>query len=135
MRKVCRYVPVRIISESDRADNVPPSSPAIKLIEQSEIIMDALTSRYTGPSYSVEHKHSATISVEASFDNIHVLPQSPQLIALLSSVLTVQPPKLQESNCINYIYMSSYMNNIASYEINTPNEQISSSIRIALSDY
>ncbi|KAG5951086.1 Uracil phosphoribosyltransferase, synthesizes UMP from uracil [Claviceps arundinis] len=48
--------------------------------------MDALTSRYTGPSYSVEHKHSATISVEASFDNIHVLPQSPQLIALLSII-------------------------------------------------
>ncbi|KAG5986024.1 Uracil phosphoribosyltransferase, synthesizes UMP from uracil [Claviceps spartinae] len=48
--------------------------------------MDALTSRYTGPSYSVEHKHSATISVETSFDNIHVLPQSPQLIALLSII-------------------------------------------------
>ncbi|KAG6124440.1 Uracil phosphoribosyltransferase, synthesizes UMP from uracil [Claviceps purpurea] len=48
--------------------------------------MDALTSRYTGPSYSVEHKHSATISVETSFDNVHVLPQSPQLIALLSII-------------------------------------------------
>ncbi|KAG6111185.1 Uracil phosphoribosyltransferase, synthesizes UMP from uracil [Claviceps humidiphila] len=48
--------------------------------------MDALSSRYTGPSYSVEHKHSATISVETSFDNIHVLPQSPQLIALLSII-------------------------------------------------
>ncbi|KAG6072755.1 Uracil phosphoribosyltransferase, synthesizes UMP from uracil [Claviceps sp. LM220 group G6] len=48
--------------------------------------MDALTSRYTGPSYSVEHKHSATISVQTSFDNIHVLPQSPQLIALLSII-------------------------------------------------
>ncbi|KAG5912875.1 Uracil phosphoribosyltransferase, synthesizes UMP from uracil [Claviceps capensis] len=48
--------------------------------------MDALTSRYTGPGYSVEHKHSATISVETSLDNIHVLPQSPQLIALLSII-------------------------------------------------
>ncbi|KAG5928680.1 Uracil phosphoribosyltransferase, synthesizes UMP from uracil [Claviceps pazoutovae] len=48
--------------------------------------MDALTSRYTGPSYSVEHKRSATISVETSLDNIHVLPQSPQLIALLSII-------------------------------------------------
>ncbi|KAG6042370.1 Uracil phosphoribosyltransferase, synthesizes UMP from uracil [Claviceps sp. LM77 group G4] len=48
--------------------------------------MNAPTSRYTGPSYSVEHKHSATISVETSFDNIHVLPQSPQLIALLSII-------------------------------------------------
>ncbi|KAG5936276.1 Uracil phosphoribosyltransferase, synthesizes UMP from uracil [Claviceps monticola] len=48
--------------------------------------MDALISRYTGPSYSVEHKHSATTSVETSFDNIHVLPQSPQLIALLSII-------------------------------------------------
>ncbi|KAG6018898.1 Uracil phosphoribosyltransferase, synthesizes UMP from uracil [Claviceps sp. Clav32 group G5] len=48
--------------------------------------MDAPTSRCTGPSYSVEHKHSATISVETSFDNIHVLPQSPQLIALLSII-------------------------------------------------
>ncbi|KAG5954581.1 Uracil phosphoribosyltransferase, synthesizes UMP from uracil [Claviceps cyperi] len=48
--------------------------------------MDALTSRYTGPSYSVEHKHSATVSVEPSFENIYVLPQSPQLIALLSII-------------------------------------------------
>ncbi|KAG6018165.1 Uracil phosphoribosyltransferase, synthesizes UMP from uracil [Claviceps pusilla] len=40
-----------------------------------------------GPSHrSVEHKPSATVSTKISFDNIYVLPQSPQLIALLSII-------------------------------------------------
>ncbi|KAG5949988.1 UPRTase [Claviceps sorghi] len=34
----------------------------------------------------VEHKPNATVSVKISFENIHVLPQSPQLIALLSII-------------------------------------------------
>ncbi|KAG6017360.1 Uracil phosphoribosyltransferase, synthesizes UMP from uracil [Claviceps lovelessii] len=40
-----------------------------------------------GPSHrSAEHKPSATVSTKISFDNVYVLPQSPQLIALLSII-------------------------------------------------
>lgn len=40
-----------------------------------------------GPDYrSQNQKPSATVSKEVPFDNVHVLPQTPQLIALLSYV-------------------------------------------------
>lgn len=38
-----------------------------------------------GPDFrSQSEKPSATVSVEVPFENVHVLPQTPQLIALLS---------------------------------------------------
>ncbi|KAF4986207.1 hypothetical protein FGRMN_10943 [Fusarium graminum] len=40
-----------------------------------------------GPSYRThQQKPSATVSVDVSLDNVHVLPQTPQLIALLSMI-------------------------------------------------
>jgi len=40
-----------------------------------------------GPSYRThQQKPSATVSVDVNLDNVHVLPQTPQLIALLSYV-------------------------------------------------
>lgn len=40
-----------------------------------------------GPDYRPEiEKPTATISTEISYDNVHILPQSPQLIALLTCV-------------------------------------------------
>ncbi|CAM1508531.1 Fc.00g053790.m01.CDS01 [Cosmosporella sp. VM-42] len=40
-----------------------------------------------GPDYrSQSQKPSATVSTEVPFDNVHVLPQTPQLIALLSMI-------------------------------------------------
>ncbi|KAF7562567.1 hypothetical protein G7046_g1551 [Stylonectria norvegica] len=40
-----------------------------------------------GPEYRAQNqKPSATVSVEVPFDNVHVLPQTPQLIALLSMI-------------------------------------------------
>lgn len=41
-----------------------------------------------GPGFrSQDEKPTATVSVEVGFDNVRVLPQTPQLIALLSYVL------------------------------------------------
>lgn len=38
-----------------------------------------------GPDYRPEkQKPTATVSTAVSFDNVHVLPQTPQLIALLT---------------------------------------------------
>jgi uracil phosphoribosyltransferase len=40
-----------------------------------------------GPSYRThQQKPSATVSVDVKLDNVHVLSQTPQLIALLSYV-------------------------------------------------
>lgn len=40
-----------------------------------------------GPAYRThQQKPSATVSVDVNLDNVHVLPQTPQLIALLSYV-------------------------------------------------
>ena len=40
-----------------------------------------------GPDYRpAEQKPTATISTEISYDNVHILPQTPQLIALLTYV-------------------------------------------------
>lgn len=41
-----------------------------------------------GPFYRPEgEKPTATVSKEVSFENVHVLPQTPQLIALLTYVV------------------------------------------------
>lgn len=41
--------------------------------------------RCLGPDYRSEsQKPAATISKDVPFENVHVLPQSPQLIALLT---------------------------------------------------
>jgi len=38
-----------------------------------------------GPDYRPEEqKPTATVSTEISYDNVHILPQTPQLIALLT---------------------------------------------------
>ncbi|KAG5928595.1 UPRTase [Claviceps africana] len=48
--------------------------------------MEAPT-QYIRPSHHlIEHKSNATVSATIAFENIHVLPQSPQLIALLSII-------------------------------------------------
>ena len=40
-----------------------------------------------GPDYRPdEQKPTATVSTEVSYDTVHVLPQTPQLIALLTYV-------------------------------------------------
>ncbi|RQM04878.1 hypothetical protein DH86_00002671 [Scytalidium sp. 3C] len=40
-----------------------------------------------GPDYrSEKHKPTATVSTEVEFDNVHILPQTPQLIALLTMI-------------------------------------------------
>ena len=40
-----------------------------------------------GPDYRpAEQKPTATVSTEISYDNVHILPQTPQLIALLTYV-------------------------------------------------
>ena len=40
---------------------------------------------YLGPNYRTENqKPTATVSTEVAHDNIHILPQTPQLIALLT---------------------------------------------------
>ena len=40
-----------------------------------------------GPAYRPkEQKPTATISTEITYDNVHILPQTPQLIALLTFV-------------------------------------------------
>ena len=41
-----------------------------------------------GPDYRPDaQKPTATISTEISYDNVHILPQTPQLIALLTYVI------------------------------------------------
>lgn len=38
-----------------------------------------------GPDYRPQElKPTATVSTEVSYDNVHILPQTPQLIALLT---------------------------------------------------
>lgn len=45
-----------------------------------------------GPFYRPDkEKPTATVSKEVRFDNVHVLPQTPQLIALLTSESNAQP--------------------------------------------
>ena len=40
-----------------------------------------------GPDFRSQNQNpSATVSVEVPFENVHILPQTPQLIALLSYV-------------------------------------------------
>lgn len=57
-----------------------------------------------GPVYRPDgEKPSATVSKELSFDNVHVLPQTPQLIALLTCVtfplsFLITEPFLAESS-------------------------------------
>lgn len=54
------------------ADNPIPQTPPTQVV---------------GPNYRAPNqKPSATVSKEVPFDNVHVLPQTPQLIALLSCV-------------------------------------------------
>lgn len=44
-------------------------------------------SQSVGPDYrSEKQKPIATVSTEVKFENVHVLPQTPQLIALLTYV-------------------------------------------------
>ena len=41
-----------------------------------------------GPSYrSREEKPTATVSRDVAYENVHILPQTPQLISLLTYVL------------------------------------------------
>lgn len=43
-----------------------------------------------GPEYRPEaEKPTATVSSQVSYDNVHILPQTPQLIALLTCVLSL----------------------------------------------
>ena len=45
------------------------------------------TQHCVGPDYRPdEQKPTATVSTEVSYDTVHVLPQTPQLIALLTYV-------------------------------------------------
>ncbi|UNI24489.1 Uracil phosphoribosyltransferase [Purpureocillium takamizusanense] len=49
--------------------------------------MATASKQYVGPGHlSQEQKPSATVSAEVAFDNVHVLSQTPQLIALLSMI-------------------------------------------------
>ena len=49
--------------------------------------LDSATAHCVGPDYRPEaQKPTATISTEISYDNVHILPQTPQLIALLTYV-------------------------------------------------
>jgi hypothetical protein len=56
----------------------------------NEVVMSSATSPETptqavGPDYrSTTQKPTATVSTEVTYDNVHVLPQTPQLIALLT---------------------------------------------------
>ena len=50
-----------------------------------------------GPDYKPETlKPTATVSTEISYENVHILPQTPQLIALLTYVVMTSSEKLQD---------------------------------------
>ena len=43
-----------------------------------------------GPGYRPEEqKPTATVSTKISYENVHILPQTPQLIALLTYVILI----------------------------------------------
>lgn len=49
-------------------------------------------SNSVGPDYRPDtEKPTATISNQISYENVHILPQTPQLIALLTSVHPLYP--------------------------------------------
>lgn len=51
-----------------------------------------------GPDYRPEaQKPTATVSTEVSYDNVHILPQTPQLIALLTYVGAIETLAIQDS--------------------------------------
>ncbi len=55
-----------------------PVTNCVEMVAQSP-------AQVVGPDYRPEgQKPTATVSTEVSYDNVHILPQTPQLIALLT---------------------------------------------------
>lgn len=53
----------------------------------SQVVEATAPANCVGPDYRPEtEKPTATTSTQLSYDNVHILPQSPQLIALLTYV-------------------------------------------------
>lgn len=70
-------------------NNINRSS--VEISPMAEMIAPA---HCVGPDYRpIAQKPTATVSTEISYDNVHILPQTPQLIALLTCV-TCTPPAL-----------------------------------------
>lgn len=47
--------------------------------------------RDVGPDYKPkEEKPTATVSTDISYENVHILPQTPQLIALMTCVVYLE---------------------------------------------
>ena len=54
-------------------------------IGQIAMVIAQSPTQGVGPDYRPEEqKPTATVSTEISYDNVHILPQTPQLIALLT---------------------------------------------------
>ena len=61
---------------------------ALYILNLIQMASKTAPSACVGPDYrSEDNKPKATISTKISSDNVHVLPQTPQLIALLTWVL------------------------------------------------
>lgn len=55
-----------------------------------------------GPEYvSEKEKPTATVSTEVNFKTVHVLQQSPQLIALLTSVIRTLVGDYSPADCLS----------------------------------
>jgi hypothetical protein len=62
-----------------------------------------------GPFYKPdEEKPTATVSKDASYENVHVLPQTPQLIALLTWVVS-------QTTFIILIYLQALLTGLTDY--------------------
>ena len=58
-----------------------------------------------GPDYRPEQqKPTATVSTPVSFENVHTLPQTPQLIALLTWVTDIRPNKMPSNGMLILIF-------------------------------
>ena len=63
-----------------------------KLLPDHDIMTDNAPTKCVGPDFKdQDQKPSATVSTEVGIANVQVLPQTPQLIALLSYVQTQAP--------------------------------------------
>lgn len=72
-------------TERTRFQATSDSFPLAKRSIMAENLSSNAPTRCVGPSFEgQDRKPSATVSVEVPFDNVRVLPQTPQLIALLS---------------------------------------------------
>ncbi|KIW09396.1 uracil phosphoribosyltransferase [Verruconis gallopava] len=88
--------------------------------------LEKTPSRNLGPSYKPdEEKPTATVSTEIGHSNVHILPQTPQLIALLTKIRDVRTERADfifYSNRIIRLLIEEALNHlpVVQHTINTP---------------